>query len=193
MAERGNVLWMSMTRRKLGRNGDVSGRSSASQPEPWRGSKPRKKRAINDWQRLLEATDQTVEQRHEVEGRHQRIELARKDGGGATTRWQGSQRCDAAAVWGTSSRGVKGAAGMAVVDQTQADFLRKASWRVEAAALKRGEPLPVSGCNKPGTFLRSKPSRWCKTTWAEQDWPVDSGWPKAMATSLGVDAVEEIG
>jgi hypothetical protein len=82
---------------------------------------------------------------------------------------------------------------MAVVDQTRADFLRKVRWRVEAAVLKRGEPLPVPGCNKPGTFLRSKPSRWCKTTRAERDWPVDSGRPKAMATSLGVDAVEEIG
>ena len=91
MTQRGNALWMSVARWELGRCGDASGRSSASQPEPWRGTKPRKERAAINWQRLLEATDQTVEQRHEVEGRYKRVELARHGGRGATARWQGSQ------------------------------------------------------------------------------------------------------
>jgi hypothetical protein len=91
MAERGNAFWMSVARWEQSRSGDVSGQRSTGQPEPWRGTKPRKKRVISDWQRLLEATDQTVEQRHEVEGRYQSVELARTDGEGLTTRWQGSQ------------------------------------------------------------------------------------------------------
>jgi hypothetical protein len=33
---------------------------------------------------------------------------------------------------------------------------------------KRCEPLPVPGCNKPGTHSRRKPSGWCKTTRAER-------------------------
>jgi hypothetical protein len=40
--------------------------------------------------------------------------------------------------------------------------------RAEAAEAKRGEPLPVPGCNKPGTLMRSKPSRWCETTRMER-------------------------
>jgi hypothetical protein len=40
--------------------------------------------------------------------------------------------------------------------------------RAEAAEAKRGEPLPVPGCNKPGTLMRRKPSRWCETTGMER-------------------------
>jgi hypothetical protein len=38
-----------------------------------------------------------------------------------------------------------------------------------AGDCKRGEPLPVAGCNKPATPVRRKPSRWCETTRAERD------------------------
>lgn len=90
--------------------------------------------------------------------------------GGTTARGQRPQRCGTAADGGTSSRGVRCAAGnranhrMKADDGLRTDAARQA---VDATA-KRGEPLPVPGCNKPGTPVRRKPSRWCETTRAER-------------------------
>lgn len=38
--------------------------------------------------------------------------------------------------------------------------------------VKRDEPPPVAGCNKPAPHARSKPPGWCETTKAEQDRPL---------------------
>jgi hypothetical protein len=49
------------------------------------------------------------------------------------------------------------------------------AWRMGRSA---GEPLLVAGCNTSAPLARSKPSRWCETTRAEQDRPPGKGRPK---------------
>jgi len=94
--------------------------------------------------------------------------------GGTTTRGQRPQRCGTAASGGTSSRGVKAQSGKRPTGQTSIAhqiyqvgpaFGRRKSGR---RSWKRCEPLPVPGCNKPGTHSRRKPSGWCETTGTER-------------------------
>lgn len=54
-------------------------------------------------------------------------------------------------------------------------------------------PWSVAGCNTPARSGRSKPSRWCKTTWAEHGYILAGCTPKVAATRLGVDSSNEHG
>jgi len=96
----------------------VLARNPGGEPSPW------KERACAFWQQSVCVTDSPAEQRPEVEGRRGFSALVLRDSGGATTRGQRSQRCDAAAGEGTSSRGVKDAAGKAVVGSARGFHLR---------------------------------------------------------------------
>jgi hypothetical protein len=75
---------------------------------------------------------------------------------GPTTRRQRSQRCETAAVGGTSSKGVKGAAGKCC-DRPEASRSSSEDGAASGGAVrKRGEPLSIPGCNKPGTLSAEK-------------------------------------
>lgn len=54
-------------------------------------------------------------------------------------------------------------------------------------------PWSVAGCNTPARSGRSKPSRWCKTTWAEHGYILAGCTPKVVATRPGVDSSNEHG
>jgi hypothetical protein len=86
----------------------VLARNPGGEPSPW------KERADGVWQQTVFVTDPPVEQGLEVEGRRIRAAVMLVGSGGATTRGQRSQRCACATGGGTSSRGVKDAAGKVV-------------------------------------------------------------------------------
>jgi hypothetical protein len=135
---------------ELGRCGDASGRivplaqNPGGEPSPW------KERAPVDRQRTAGATDPTVEQSLEVEGRRWKRELVHVESAGATTRGQRPQRCGTATGGGTSSGGVKGAAGKCCVRSDASRSSSEGRAASDGTVQKRGEPLPVPGCNKPG-------------------------------------------
>jgi hypothetical protein len=134
---------------------------------------PWKERATARWQRRRS-------QRTRQRSKASRSRVAEQDTGngvprgGTTTRGQRPQRCGTAAEGGTSSRGVKAQSGKRPNDQTS---IARQIYQVGPAfgqrrsgrrTRKRCEPLPVPGCNRPGTHSRRKPSGWCETTRAER-------------------------
>lgn len=187
---------------RVGRCGDASGQEVGSSQNPGGEPSPRKERAAIDRQRSEVATDPPAEQRLEVEGRRARhtssdARAARRPNGeearagGDAGPKQRSFGTAASCRWGDFFEGCEVRREEAS-DPPQASEHRftGAARQVGADDCKRGEPLPVAGCNKPATPVRRKPSRWCETTRTERDRRSGIRWPKVAATSSGVCAQE---
>jgi len=156
----------------VARCGDASGRSGRRPTSTLEGNEAHGRRGRASSATAVTATDPQAEQSLEVEGRcgdpgSPGVPRRRDDEEArATVMWRGCQR-------GDFFEGCEGAVGEAPAYRTSsAPRIRPggstARWRRSGRRVpKRCEPLPVPGCNKPGTRSRSKPPRWCKTTRAE--------------------------
>jgi len=148
----------------LGRSGDALGRGMRAWPEPWRDAKPMEGEGISRPATVRECHIPNSGATPRGRGSSQRkMYLYSGRGGGLTARRQRSQRCETAAVGGTSSRGVKGAARTRPFKRRPTIPTirrRRRGQAVEWESTNAANPFRYRDATGPESSERRKPSRW---------------------------------